>query len=107
MTAIMFEGWNRDYRIVNPDSYRRIIDDAHWQDEYKLKQRFGILRSDMEPVKGNSITHSVNALRLHRLRVPGKYGDQVKMFEALGYKVAEGVNPRGQTCMVVYKDHKS
>lgn len=103
MATIVFKGWFRDYMIRNPDSYRGIIDEDRWRDEYKLKQRFGILRSDVERVKGDSITHSVNRLRLHGCKVPGKYGDQVKMFEALGYKVSEGINPRGQTCMVVYK----
>lgn len=102
-TSVTFKGWNRDYQIVNPNSYRHVIDESRWQDEYKLKQRFGVLRSDMERVKGDSITHSVNRLRLHRLKVPGKYGDQVKMFEALGYRVSKGINTRGQTCMVVYK----
>lgn len=111
MTAITFQGWNRDYRITNPDTYRAAIDGAakRWRGTFTVQIKdpnwhgYGPRKTKQRKVKGDSITHTVNRLRLERLKVPGGYGDQVKMFEALGYRVDDGINERGQKCMVVWK----
>lgn len=90
-----FRGWCRDYAIANPTPYLTRI-------EKQIKGgEFTTYKVGDQNVPGESITHMVRELRLDRCKVPGTYGDQVKMFEALGYRVIEARNNRGQTCMIV------